>query len=494
MRLRKRTILRIFIFFIPDIVFSVFIIYILSLVHGSNYLPVAMGLILFFIIFRSILYLIISWNYYTKRVTVINEILSDFKKGRFILSPKELKDDNELSDAYNELRILGKHLDSMIAAQKAEIDKFMELYNNIIYSISSYFLIIDETEHIIYANDGFCKKFEYQSGDITGKRIDEIFYFINARLREGIVFARKKEKTIFLEKTHLLSINKISIIADIKISYFMVQGESQILMIIDDVTNKLRKDYQISLMSQISESIQRDVKIERVLYTMLTGVTSGSGLGFNRAMLFLVSDSGEYLKGEMAVGPDSFEEAIDIWSNIHNFDITAEAGQNNSDHGSILLGKVQNARFPLDTNNIFIRCLKSREKINIKDMWNDPSIGPEIRELMDVKEFVIVPLVVGNSSIGLLIVDNKFNQAPIGGESIELLATFATQAALSIESHKNLESVKYEMDKISKRQEAIIESEKMAAVGRIAAHIAHESMNPLVTMGGYARRISQLTR
>jgi signal transduction histidine kinase len=45
------------------------------------------------------------------------------------------------------------------------------------------------------------------------------------------------------------------------------------------------------------------------------------------------------------------------------------------------------------------------------------------------------------------------------------------------------------MKKLEERQDAIVESEKMAAVGRIASHIAHEIRNPLVTMGGYAKRI-----
>jgi len=51
--------------------------------------------------------------------------------------------------------------------------------------------------------------------------------------------------------------------------------------------------------------------------------------------------------------------------------------------------------------------------------------------------------------------------------------------------------VRDQMGKIRSRQEAIVESEKLAAVGRIAAHIAHEIRNPLVTVGGYARRILQ---
>ena len=113
---------------------------------------------------------------------------------------------------------------------------------------------------------------------------------------------------------------------------------------------------------------------------------------------------------------------------------------------------------------------------------------------MDVKEFIVTPLVVVNKAIGIIVADNKFNNAPIVKESIELLSIFASQAAMSIESYSNLDTVRSEMQKLSERQEAIVESEKLAAVGRIAAHMAHEIRNPLVTMGGYARRIMQLPK
>ena len=65
---------------------------------------------------------------------------------------------------------------------------------------------------------------------------------------------------------------------------------------------------------------------------------------------------------------------------------------------------------------------------------------------------------------------------------------------MSIESYRSLDGVRSEMRKLASRQEAIVESEKLAAVGRIAAHMAHEIRNPLVTMGGYARRIMQLPK
>jgi len=101
---------------------------------------------------------------------------------------------------------------------------------------------------------------------------------------------------------------------------------------------------------------------------------------------------------------------------------------------------------------------------------------------------------VVNKGIGIIVADNKFNNAPIMKENTELLSIFASQAAMSIESYSNLDTVRSEMQKLSERQEAIVESEKLAAVGRIAAHMAHEIRNPLVTMGGYARRIMQMPK
>ncbi|HOO70460.1 MAG TPA: ATP-binding protein [Spirochaetota bacterium] len=492
MKIRKRTLFRLVLFVIPDFLLGCFFIYFIFISFFSNTVLYFLLLLLILLFVRSIMYFIRSWIFYKKRANVVMDALYDFKKGKFILPKIDIKHDDELSDVYEEIRILGKHLDSIFTAQKVEIEKFNEVYNSIIFSISSYFIVLNEYERIVFATENFCNKFQFDQDDIKSKRIDDIFYFVNARLKGGIKQARGSGDSIILEKTHLLSINKVSIIADIKISSIIAQGRKEIILLIDDVTSKLRKDYQISLMNQISESIQRDAEIERVLYTILTGVTSGSGLGFNRAMLFL--SDGDSLVGKMAVGPDSFEEAIDIWSATPNTDPGNRVDAEVKQHGLKLLEKVLSTTFPLKDDSIFSRSYKNIENIHIFDSWNDPVVGSQIASFMDVKEFVVVPLIVGNRAIGIIIADNKFNQSPIGNDLIELLSIFASQAALSIESYDNLGNVKKEMQKIQDRQEAIVESEKMAAVGRIAAHIAHEIRNPLVTMGGYASRISQLSK
>ncbi|MBN2039583.1 MAG: PAS domain-containing protein [Spirochaetes bacterium] len=401
-----------------------------------------------------------------------------------------------MSNIITELSVIGKYIDNIIIRFKDEIQILRELYNNIIFSISSYLIILNKKKKIIFANDAFCKKFQFDLDDIYGKTIDDIFLFVADSLQNSVIDIYKYKESIILEKTHLLSRNWISVIADIKISNMFVQGEEQIVLIMDDITSKCRKDYQINLISQVTGSIQRDEEIHKILYTILYGITSGAGLGFNRAMLLLLDPHKKYLKGEIAVGPDSIEEAIEIWNSLpaagSDIAIIASPFDITNGKGSRLLEKVLSAKFELSSDNIFAKSFKTLENIHIYDSWNDRSVDDNIRNFMDVTEFVVVPLIVENRAIGVIVADNKYNQVPIGNDHIELLSIFAVQASLLIESYQSVSTLKKEMAKIKSRQEAMIESEKLAALGRISSHIAHEIRNPLVTMGGYARRINQM--
>src|SRR5512136_2979049 len=81
--------------------------------------------------------------------------------------------------------------------------------------------------------------------------------------------------------------------------------------------NFLSSDFQwdapkeLMLLSIISQSLFQPFSLEDNLLVILTALTSGSGVGFNRAMLFL--RDGDRLRGEMWLGPRTPEEAGYIW-------------------------------------------------------------------------------------------------------------------------------------------------------------------------------------
>ncbi|MDD5575017.1 MAG: hypothetical protein PHH75_07565, partial [Candidatus Omnitrophica bacterium] len=73
---------------------------------------------------------------------------------------------------------------------------------------------------------------------------------------------------------------------------------------------------ELSILYEISNAMHKTLALDEILFIILTGVTSHSGLGFNRAILLLLDSSGKALEGRVGIGPDNGEEAKRIWSLI----------------------------------------------------------------------------------------------------------------------------------------------------------------------------------
>ena len=56
---------------------------------------------------------------------------------------------------------------------------------------------------------------------------------------------------------------------------------------------------ELSILFEISNAMHKTLALDEILFIILTGVTSHSGLGFNRAMLFLLDSSGKSLEGKI---------------------------------------------------------------------------------------------------------------------------------------------------------------------------------------------------
>jgi signal transduction histidine kinase len=105
--------------------------------------------------------------------------------------------------------------------------------------------------------------------------------------------------------------------------------------------------------------------------------------------------------------------------------------------------------------------------------------------------FATVPLWGKGKVIGMILVDNLYNKKPITDEDLKVLTMFSNQAGLAIENallYRNLEEVHQEL---KETQNLLVHQEKMVALGEMSASIAHEIKNPLVSIGGFARRLDR---
>src|SRR3990167_8463227 len=86
---------------------------------------------------------------------------------------------------------------------------------------------------------------------------------------------------------------------------------------------ELRKARQeLLLLYEIGNLIRTTLLLDEVEYLILSAVTSHEGLGYNRAVLFMVDESGTFLEGRMGIGPTHPEASPIVWKMIEQNRIT----------------------------------------------------------------------------------------------------------------------------------------------------------------------------
>lgn len=217
---------------------------------------------------------------------------------------------------------------------------------------------------------------------------------------------------------------------------------------------KIMKDFEkaraeLWLLYEISNAMRTTLELEQILYTILTAVTSHEGLGFNRAMLFLVNEKEGTLEGKMGIGPHSIEEATLIWKSIEEKKMALEDLINAYDNfkrdpNSKLHNLVKSMRIPLDESQ-GVLTLTVLEGMPFEVLNEDARkrVDDKYLQLLGAKYFVTVPLKAKDKVVGIILVDNIFTQKPITKSDISLLSLFANHAGLAIENSRLYEETVY---------------------------------------------------
>ena len=203
-----------------------------------------------------------------------------------------------------------------------------------------------------------------------------------------------------------------------------------------------RLEWEFSLLYEVSNAMRSTLKLEQIFYIILTSLTSHEGLGFNRAMLFLVNDKETLLEGVMGIGPHSAEEAGTIWKaislskmSLDDFIESYDAFRRNEE--SRLNSTVRGIKIPL-REDMGILALTILEGMPFE------ITSPEAKKLVDLSTqkalntdlFVTVPLKAKDKVLGALLVDNIFNKKAITKSDVRMLTMFANHAGLAIENSR----------------------------------------------------------
>ena len=116
-----------------------------------------------------------------------------------------------------------------------------------------------------------------------------------------------------------------------------------------------------------------------------------------------------------------------------------------------------------------------------------PSVVPDMEAVDQEMNFVVVPLAVRDRAIGVFLIHTSKPKEDFTPHEMMLLSLLANQAAVAIEHGRAYRELYETHQKLRKSQAQLIYSSRMAAVGELAAAVAHEINNPLQAMLGYVQ-------
>ncbi len=220
-----------------------------------------------------------------------------------------------------------------------------------------------------------------------------------------------------------------------------------------DITEKKRvekdlvsKNAVLSKLMMISSAMRGTLELNKLLRMVLTAVTMGDGLGFNRAMLFLLDEESNMLRGAVGVGPSSHEEAWEIWSRLSTEQKSLASIMDEIEKGPLRKDSFMDrlccgVEVSMDNETVLTKAIKEKRAFNVTDVHAEPLSDPILIQQLGTLAYAVLPLISRNKVLGVLWVDNIYTSRPINDLDMEFLKGFSDQMASAIENARLFEHV-----------------------------------------------------
>lgn len=140
---------------------------------------------------------------------------------------------------------------------------------------------------------------------------------------------------------------------------------------------------------------------------------------------------------------------------------------------------LRGVRVPL-ASSLAGQAAREARPLMVLDAQSDPRLyrAVDARTTLVTRSLLAVPLIVRGEVIGVLEAINK-RGGQFTAADLSLLESLARPAAAAIENARLYEQAVQRAEQLQRSQAQLIQSEKLAAMGRLTASLAHEINNPL---------------
>lgn len=252
-----------------------------------------------------------------------------------------------------------------------------------------------------------------------------------------------------------------------------------------------RKLQELSSLLHISRALHKTLRVNELLHFLLSAVTAAGGGGFPSAALFMVNENSATLQGMLGVTSTSASLVLPAKLGQQAWEQPCLASdilyrQRQELFSRLILGqrvKLDNLEHPL------VQAVVRQRIIIITPPATDISVGKQFAATLGLQSLACAPLVVGNRPFAVLVVGAPDPQSEISSRDLRFLELFARLSASALGNALLLRRLELANQDLKETQERLLQGEKLAVLGEMAASIAHELKTPLVTIGGFARRL-----
>lgn len=248
---------------------------------------------------------------------------------------------------------------------------------------------------------------------------------------------------------------------------------------------------ELTLLYQFSNTMLSTIRLNKLTHLILTAITTPSSNLFERAILFLRNEKSNVLQGMLAVtrqlseglqivgGHDALGSRWDISDEIiaqqrsAEFCLQVRLTRIDIDGACPLTHQIVSERSLCHSDDT--RCHKCTTCHFIRPLCSGP--------------FAAAPLIARETTIGMIVVDNPDSAREITSDNLHFLQLFANQAGMAIENSMLYNRIEDAHINLRYARERLQHGERLTAIGEMAANLAHELKNPLITIGGFAGRL-----
>lgn len=207
---------------------------------------------------------------------------------------------------------------------------------------------------------------------------------------------------------------------------------------------------ELSFQLAVTRAMLKTVELDQILYIILSGITHGEGLNFNRAILFLAWDRRNELRVTRSAGPANGEDAHKIWEGIKaeklNLETLFDRYSISSGQPQYLTTKLLGFSLKLDEakamsslnvlqfelQSVISHCVAMRQPFYVNGVeacYRDWMTGDQL----SFKNFACVPIFLDGEVFGVILTDNYFNSRIIHPDEMRGLSGVANLASIALE-------------------------------------------------------------